>query len=98
MIDHRNVFGQAYRMIERRQQHAGADLDALGAHADHAGHQRRRRQVAVLLLVMLGEIEAVETDRLAQFRLLHQLFDHAGTVLAVGRVLGAGEIAYRQHW
>src|SRR5690606_25487676 len=68
-----------------------------GAGADHAGEQHRRRQVGVFLLMVLGEVEAVEADLLAELGLLLDFVDQPGDVIAARRILSAWEITDWQH-
>ena len=95
LIDDRDIFGEPHRMIERCEQHTGADLDAFGAHADQARHQHGCWQVAVFLLMMFGKEEAIETCLFADFGLFDDLVDQAGNMFAFGWILGAREIADR---
>ncbi len=46
---------------------------------------------------MLGKIESVETDVLAQPGLFDDLGDQTGDIFAVRRILSAREITYGEH-
>ena len=91
-VDHRAVFGHVYRMVERHEQHAGADLDPLGLHADQPGQQQRIGQIAVLLLMVFGQEAAVPAAGLRGLGLGRQFVDHARHVRPGRRVLSTRQI------
>jgi hypothetical protein len=59
-IDGRNILGKADRIVERHQQHAGCDADAVGAGGDRRGGRQNRGEIAVLDEVVLRQPDIIE--------------------------------------
>ena len=68
-IDHSGIFGQAQRMIKRREQNVGSERDPRGARRYRREHCHHRGQVAVVNEVMLGHPERIEAGLLEEFDL-----------------------------
>src|SRR5258708_2457755 len=63
-VDHGRVLGQPQRMIERGEQHVGAEGEALGPRGDRGQHRHYRREVAVVDEVMLRHPDRMESGAL----------------------------------
>jgi len=62
VVEHREILGEAHRVVERRDQRGDHDAHALGAGGDRCGHHQRRRQVAVGRAVVLGQRDHREAE------------------------------------
>ena len=85
-VERDRVLGHAHGMVERQQDDRGPDAQGLGARRHRRGHDERRGQEAVLVLVMLAEEAGVEAARLGELRLGDDLVDRAVQVLAARRI------------
>src|SRR5439155_13267641 len=59
-IEHGELLGQAHRVVQRHQHGGDADADVLRAPRDRGGEHERRREIAVVDAVVLGEHDEVE--------------------------------------
>ena len=82
-VDGGRVLGQPHRVVQWRQQQAGADLDPLGAGGDGRGHRHQRRHVAVIHEVVLGQPHRVEAQPLRLDRQLDRLAVEVGVAALV---------------
>ena len=81
------IFRHAHRIVQRQQQHAGADVDALGTGRDGAADGQHRRRVAVVEEVVLGEPDVVEAGRFRAHDLIEAVVVERGEIaLPLGRV------------
>jgi hypothetical protein len=69
----------------------------LGFHPNETGSQERVRQIAILLLVMLGDEASVPAAGFSDLSLNDHLVDDACHVFSGGRILGARQISNRKH-
>ena len=92
-VDHRGVLGHLDRVVERQEHDRRAEVDALRHGGERAEPDERRRHVAVVHHVVLGEEEAVEADLLGELPRLEDVLPAPRQVARVGRVLGAEQQA-----
>ena len=71
-VEHREVFGEPDRVVERQEDHAHADQHAFGDGGDGAAEHDRRRQVAVDRRVVLEEAHRVEAETVGPRALLER--------------------------
>ena len=76
------VLGHAHRVMQRQEDHRGADAQALRARGDRGGDDQRRREEPVAVLVVLAEEARVEAGGLGELRLGDDLVHAAVEVLA----------------
>ena len=82
-IQRRRILGKPYRIVQRGDEHSGAQPNALGARCDGGRQHQRRRAEAVAREVMLRNPEAVKAKLLAEDRLLHALREQTRRLFAL---------------
>ena len=97
LVNHGAVFRHMDGMVERHQQHTRADLYAFGLHPDQTGQQQGVGQIAVFLLVVLGQKAAVPAAGLRGLGLGNHFINHPAHIRAGRGVLGTGKITNWQH-
>ena len=68
-VDGGGVFGDADRVVQRQQQHPGADAHARGEPRGGRGDRQHRRRIAVLDEMVLGNPDVVVAEPLGQLHL-----------------------------
>ena len=86
MVGLGDVLGQPHRVVERDDDHRGADPDAGGALADGGGQHQRVGDGAVVGEVVLGQQHAVVPEPLGELRVVHEV---AVDLLEAGPGVGA---------
>ena len=81
-VDHRHLFGDLGRRVQRREQHCGADPHPPGPGRDRRREREWLRQVAVVEQVVLGDPDGVAAESLG---LLAHLQHEAVETGRVGR-------------
>src|SRR5579862_9186701 len=59
-VDDRNILRELQRMLKRREQDEGSDLNTFGARGDRGRRRHHRGKIAVVGEVMLGEPDGIE--------------------------------------
>ena len=72
-VDDGGVLGDAQRVMQGKQQHPRADVDAAGAGGNGGGRREQRGAVAVIEEVMLGEPDVIVAHRLGGSGLIEDL-------------------------
>jgi hypothetical protein len=72
-VDHRVVLGRPQRVIERQDDHPGPETDPARALRCRRHPHGRARDGAVLVKVMLGDPEGVESEGIGRFGLFEEL-------------------------
>ena len=85
-----------HRMVQRQQDHRGAYSQGLSVTSDGGGHDQRRWEKLVLVLVVLPKEAGVEAGLLRQLRFGDNLVDTPGNVIAPGRI-GDGAVYTKFH-
>jgi hypothetical protein len=97
LIDDCAILRDPNRMVQREKQHARADFHTLSLHPNQTSHQKRVRQITVLLLVMLGNEASMPAAGFGGLGLGDYFVDDACHVFSGGRILSAGQISNGKH-
>jgi hypothetical protein len=73
-------------MVERQQDHRGADAETVRARGDGGGDDERRGQEPVVILMVLAEETRIEAARFGELSLSDSFVDAAIEVLAPRRI------------
>jgi hypothetical protein len=73
LVDDRRVLGQPERVVQRREDDAGSELDPFGHGGERGEHREQRREVAVRGTVVFAHPRRVEPDAFGQAHQLERL-------------------------
>ena len=92
LIDHRGILREAQRVMERREDHSGAQRDRGRRRRERGTHHQERGQVAVGCAVVLTQPGGVESHRLRE---AHEL-DRVTVLLGEGAFRSGRDLAREQ--